>query len=584
MNWDLKYIFKSDKEWSDTLKKFTSSMNDIKNFEGKLNNKDSFIKFLDLRNEQSEVLEHLYVYAMLNSSLNQKDSNTQSMLNQIQSIYMSYMTSCSFIESEIISVSQKTINEFIKGTKHEVDQFNFDKLFRGQKYIKSSTEELLMSHFNAPLSTFSNLYDQLSVADAVSVDVVLSNNTTISVNASNFRSFIEKEKLQEDRKRIFEAVYKSYFDHKNTYASIYLGVIQSRGSKAKARGYDSIIDMALYDNNIDKQIYLNLINTTKENTVPLKKYFELRKKYFNLDTHYTYDRPLQLKQSKLKFDYVTSKQLCLEAMEKLGGEFYEFGKDVLKDSLVDVYPKDGKSSGAFSCGIVNLEPYILLNHTDTINDCFTLAHEAGHSIHTKFSQKYQPKQTANYTLFVAEIASIFNEHLLLDYLLTKISDKNEKIVMLQSAIDGLLGTFYRQSLFADFEYQAHKLYEDNGSFNNVDLSNIMKELNKTYYDLDLDKQQYKEVVWAYIPHFYSTAFYVYQYATSYAASIMMYDNVKNNNGLDNYLTLLKSGGSDYPVELVKKANVDLTTKEPFIAVCKRLEQLVDELEKLLGEE
>ncbi len=583
MKWDLTKLFKSDKEWENTLDNFTSSMDDVLKYQGKLNNKKIFNEFLDLRKNQDEVIEHLYVYAMLKSSLNQKNSNTQEQLNKIQSIYMKFISNNSFVNSEIIQIGKEKIDSFIKDTPHNVNQFNFDKLFRGQDYVKSTNEELLMSHFNAPLSNYSNLYDQLSVADALSTDVSLSTNETISVNASNFRSYLEKYSNQDDRKIIFEGVYRNYFNNKNTYASIYLGIIQSRAAEAKARGYESMLDMALYNNNIDKQIYLNLINTTKENTKPVKKYFNLRSKYFNLDTHYTYDRPLQLKQSKLKFDYETSKKLCLESMELIGGEFFEFGKEVLKDSLVDVYPSEGKSSGAFSCGIIHKEPYILLNHTDTINDCFTLAHEAGHSIHTMFSQKYQPEETANYTLFVAEIASIFNEHLLLDYLLTKIDDKDEKIVMLQSAIDGLLGTFYRQSLFADYEYQAHKYYEENGSFNHVVLSNIMKDLNKQYYDLDLDKQQYKEVVWAYVPHFYSTAFYVYQYATSYAASIMMYDNVKNNNGLEDYLTLLKSGGSNYPVELVKKANVDLTTKDPFIAVCKRLEVLVDELEKLLGE-
>ncbi len=583
MNWDLTKIIKSDSDWNKQLEEFVSSQNEVLKYKGNLNNKDSFLKYLDTSKDLEMKLEKLYIYAMLKNTLNQKDNETQERLNKIQSVYMNYVSSVSFVSSEIISIGQDKVNSYIKDTKYNVNQFNFDKLFREQDYIKSSEEELLMSHFNAPLGNYSNLYDQLSVADAKDVEVTLSTKETLKVNVSNFRGFLQKTKSQDDRRLIFEGVYKSYFNNKNTYASIYLGCIQSRSAKAKARGFNSILEMVLYSNNIDKQIYLNLINTTKENTTAVKKYFDLRKKYFNIDTHYTYDRPLQLKQSKTKFDYETSKKLCLEAMSQLGGEFYQFGQDVLHPDLVDVYPKDGKSSGAFSCGVPNNEPYIMMNFDDTISECFTLAHEAGHSIHTKFSQKYQPYETASYTLFVAEIASIFNEHLLLDYLLTKIDDKNEKIVMLQSAIDGLLGTFYRQSLFADFEYQAHKYYEENGSFNHVVLSNIMKDLNKQYYNLDLDKQEFKEVVWAYIPHFYSTPFYVYQYATSYAASIMMYDNVKNNNGLEDYLTLLKSGGSDYPVELVKKANVDLTTKDPFIAVVKRLENLVDELEALLEE-
>ncbi len=580
MNWNLTNLFKSDEEHGKQLDLFISKMDIVTKFKNNLDNKKTFLEYLDVTKELEIELERLYVYAMLKVSLNQKDSLIQEMMNKVTSVYQKYNTLNSFAKSEIISLGQTKVNSFINDT-HKANQFNFDQLFRSEAYIKSADEELLMSRYSPALDTYSKLYTQLSVADNNSVDVLLSTGETISVSQSNFRSFIAKCESQDDRRLIFEAVFKYFETHKNTFASIYLGIVQSRSAVAKARGFESILDMVLYNNNIDKEIYLNLINTTKENTEPVKKYFDLRKKYFNLDTHYTYDRPLQLKKSKMKFDYNTSKEIVLESISKIGGEFYSFACDVLADGLVDVTVKDGKSSGAYSCGVTNHEPFILLNHNDTIDCCFTLAHEAGHSIHTKFSQKYQPKETSDYTLFVAEIASIFNEHLLLDHLLTKIDDDNEKIVMLQSAIDGLLGTFYRQSLFADYEYQAHKHYEENGSFNHVVLSNIMKELNMQYYGLDLDKQKYKECVWAYIPHFHSTAFYVYQYATSYAASIMMYENVKNNNGLEDYLTLLKSGGSDYPVELVKKANVDLTSKDPFIAVVKRLSTLVDELEKLL---
>ncbi|MFI3252663.1 MAG: oligoendopeptidase F [Mycoplasmatota bacterium] len=583
MKWNLEQLYKNDLEWSKDLEVITKEIELVTNFKGKLNDKKTFLEYLDYSKSVDVKLEVLYCYAMLKFSTNQKDVSIQEQRNKVVNLFQHYNSLTSFVSSEIIAIGQDNVNAFIKET-HNANKFNFDKLFRNQKYIKSADEELLMSHYQAALDNYDSLYDQLSVADATAVDVTLSTGEVLNVSTANFRSLLEVTKSQEDRKLIFEAVFKYFETHKNTFASIYLGIVQSRSAKAKVRGHESILDMVLYSNNIDKQIYLNLINTTKENTEPVKKYFDLRKKYFGIETHYTYDRPLQLKTSKTKFDYNTSLKLVLESIETIGGEFYEFALDVLKDGLVDVYPVDGKQSGAFSCGIAEHEPFILLNHTDTINDCFTLAHEAGHSMHTKFSQKYQPAETANYTLFVAEIASIFNEHLLLDHLLSKITDKNEKIVMLQSAIDGLLGTFYRQSLFADYEYQAHKYYEENGTFNHVVLSNIMKELNMQYYGLDLDKQQYKQYVWAYIPHFHSTAFYVYQYATSYAASIMMYENVKNNNGLNDYLTLLKSGGSDYPVELVKKANVDLTTKEPFEAVCNRLTKLVDELEKLLGEE
>ncbi len=583
MKWNLEQLYINKDAYNKELNNLTNISKDISKYEGKLNNKESFIEFYDLLNIVDEKLETLYCYARMNHDLNQKDINIKDDYNKIVFIYEEISTLTSFVDSEIISIGQEKVLSFIKGTKHEANTFSINDLFRSQKYIKTAKEELLMSHFSLPLNNFNSLYDQLSTADNNSVEVTLSNNEKLEINVNNFRSYLQKTEKQSDRKIIFEAVFKHFDDHKNTYASIYQGIIQSSSAEAKARGYNNVIDMVLYQNNISKDIYLNLINITKENTAPVKKYFNLRKKYFNIDTHYTYDRALQFKESKTKFTYENSKDIVLESISSIGGEFYEFAQDVLASGQVDVNVCDGKTSGAYSMGIINQEPFILLNHTNTIDDCFTLAHEAGHSIHTKFSSKYQPKETANYTLFVAEIASIFNEHLLLDHLLEKITDKDEKIVMLQSAIDGLLGTFYRQSLFADYEYKAHKYCEENGSLNYEVLSNIMVDLYKQYYDLDLNDQLYKKNVWSYVPHFFSTEFYVYQYATSYAASIMMYDKVKNHNGLDDYLTLLKSGGSDYPVELVKKANVDLTTKEPFISVCKRLEELVNELESLLGE-
>ena len=386
------------------------------------------------------------------------------------------------------------------------------------------------------------------------------------------------------RRKVFEAIFKFYEEHKQTFASIYNGIMQSEYANVKNRNYNSILESHLDINNIPKEVFLTLINTTKANTAPIKKYYELRRKYFNLAKIHTYDRFLQFKKTNNKYSYDDAKEIFFKAVKKIGGEFEKKAHLVLEEGRVDVLPSDGKRSGAFSTGSYEKGTFIMLNHTGNLDSVFTLAHEAGHSMHTMFANENQPYATSNYVIFVAEIASTFNESLLLDYLLSKDLDDDTKIVLLQQEIDNILSTFYRQALFADFEYQAHNLVEANKPITYSNLSQIMKDLYQTYYGIDLTEEKYKEYVWAYIPHLFNSPFYVYQYATSYAASQAIYQKVKNNekNALDDYLRLLKAGGSDYPVNLVKKANVDLTTKEPFMAVVNRLEELVDRLEHILN--
>ncbi len=249
-------------------------------------------------------------------------------------------------------------------------------------------------------------------------------------------------------------------------------------------------------------------------------------------------------------------------------------------------PQPGKRGGAYSNSTANTHPCILLNFNGTLDACFTLAHEAGHSTHSLFSNKYQPTVTQGYTIFVAEIASTFNEHNLLDYLLNSGTlSNNVKIKLIQNALDGILSTFYRQTLFAEYEYLAHTMAEKGEPITEESLSNIMIKLYKEYYGIDINKEVYKKYVWAYIPHFFNSPYYVYQYATSYSASLAIYDKVKNKeeNAFENYLSLLKSGGSDYPIELVKKAGVDLTKTDALKAVVKRFDELLKELEVLLNE-
>jgi oligoendopeptidase F len=352
----------------------------------------------------------------------------------------------------------------------------------------------------------------------------------------------------------------------------------------KNRNYDSCLESYLFNNNIPVEVYHTLTKVARENTKAVKKYLKLRKDYLGLEKHHTYDRFLELAKSDKEYEFEEAKDLFFKSINDFPEDFQAKAKEVLRDGFVDVYEQPGKRTGAYSSSMPDMHPFILLNYDKTLSNVFTVAHEAGHSMHSMYAAEAQPTSLQNYTIFVAEVASTFNEHNLLDYIIKESkASKNEKIALLQRAIDDIMGTFYRQTLFAIYELEAHKLIESDQPITAEALSKIMIDLYKEFYDIDITEEGVKEFVWAYIPHLFYTPFYVYQYATSFAASLKIYENVKNKeeNAFENYLNLLKSGGSDYPVKQVLNAGVDLTKDESFKAVVNRLEELVDELEVVL---
>ncbi|MDE7095402.1 MAG: oligoendopeptidase F family protein, partial [Anaeroplasmataceae bacterium] len=474
--------------------------------------------------------------------------------------------------------------EYLKNEKLRKYQYSCDKLFRSKDFYLDAKSEGLMANYGEALGGFNRLYDKLAVSDREGVEVTLSTGEVLSLNESNFQYYLGILPNQEDRRIVFEAIYTFYEHHKNTFAGIYDGIMQSEFADVKNRGYASILESHLYHNAIPKEVFLSLIDTARTHNAPLKEYYALRKKYFKLDTLHTYDRFLNFAESNEVYTYDTAKEMVLDACKALGEDYYEHACKALEEGRVSVYTKDGKRTGAYSTGLYKEGTFILLNHNDNLDSAFTVAHEAGHSIHSLYANEHQDEVNANYTIFVAEIASTFNEQLFLDYVMQHSHNKNEKIVVLQQANDNIVSTFYRQTLFANYEYLAHKMVEDRKPITAEALSGIMTDLYKDYYGIDLDKEPLKNNVWAYIPHFFHTPFYVYQYATSFAASLAIYEEIKKNpKSLDNYLSMLSMGGSTYPVDIVKTAGVDLTKTDAFLAVVNRLEELTKELKKLLEE-
>ena len=582
-NWDLTIFFKTEKDFEDEFLKVDQDIKNLESLKGKLNTKEGLLLYRDYQNQADLRLSNIFSYASMSKDLNQKNVDAMKRYSRVYSKYMEFVQKTSFIDPEILKNDKNEVEKWLSGDELKGFRRNILNLFRMNKYVKNAKIEGIMANYSDVTSSFSKLYDALVVGDNNPVKVTLTDGSVVDVNLANYTSLLTKLKNQEDRRLVFEGIYSYYDKHKKTLANIYRGLIAGEAAGCKNRGYKSILDSRLYYNNINKKVYTSLVSVAKNNNAPLKRYYNLKKKYFGLKNIYTYDRFLKFAESNTKYTFEESRRLVLEADKKFGPDFYNKAQEVTSEGRVSVYPSDGKSTGAYSTHSYDKGTFIMLNHTDDLNSAFTLAHEAGHSIHSMYSIEGQPYETHDYVIFVAEVASTFNEARFLDYLMENVKDKNERIVLLQEAIDGLIATFYRQTLFAAYEYEAHELYEKGEVIDEEVLSNIMAKLYKKIYGLDLDKEPLKKLVWCYIPHLFHTPFYVYQYATSYAASQAIYQNVRNNvpGAFDKYIELLKSGSSDFPVELIKKAGVNLEEKEAFMAVVNRLDELVTLLEKEL---
>ena len=586
--WNLTHIYKTQEDFEkdlDYAKKVI--LPGITELEGKLKNEEDLVKYFDLERKASEVLNHLGRFASRRSDLDKKDVKNLSDLAKIDNLFNDFGSADSYSTPEILSLGKEHREKFfINHPEYKDFDFQVEKIFRGEKFTLPAVEERLLSYY-APLEgSGSSLYSQLSVGDYTPKKITLSSGKEVEVNRSNWTSLEGSLENPEDRKKVFLSLYSWYNEHKNTYGEIYNSVVQSELSERKARGYSSILQEHLYHNKIDESVFHNLVEAANENAEPLHKYYEIRRKYFGLDHHRSYDRFLSLAKSEKKYTYEEAKEIFFDSIKDYPEDYQKKAQDVLAEGYVDVYPRSGKRTGGYSSGSANVHPYILLNFNGDLEDVFTLAHEAGHSVHTLYSEEAQPLVKQDYTIFVAEIASTFNEHNLLDYFRkSKSLSKNDKIALLQKSIDQIVSTFYRQTLFAQYEYEISQKAEKGEPINYQVLSDERTKLYKAYYGIVITEEELKPLVWAYIPHLFYTPFYVYQYATSFTASMLIYKNFRSGakDAFNNYLKMLKSGGSRYPIDEVKLAGVDLTKKEAFSAVTGRRKELVEELDKLLNE-
>ena len=584
MNWNLTVIFKTKEDFEKEFESVSKLVDEVKQYEGKLGDFASFKKYYLIQKEFEERGSKLYLYAHLSSDLNKKDVENAAMVQKCMMLFANLNEATSFETPEILALGKEKVMNFVeKDEELKPFKFIFEKTFHQTEHILSKPEERILSITSPAISKGGDLYSMLAVADGVN-ETINVQGKDYTVTHGNWSDLINEFKDEDDQRKVFEAIFKKYEKNKNTYAAIYDAIMESDKAIMKARGYDSILNVHLFHNNIPTKVYENLVEVAGSNTEYIKKYIQLRKEYLGIKKYCTYHRFLSLAESNKKYEFKDALDLFFKSISKFPQDFQAKAHTALEEGYVDVYEKDGKRTGAYSSSVTDFHPFILLNYNNALDDVFTVAHEAGHSIHSLYAMENQPSILQNYTIFVAEIASTFNEHNLLDYLMNSGTlSKEEKIMLLQKAIDNIIATFYRQTLFAEYELQVSRLKEKEVPLNYMVLSNIMIDLYKKYYGLDIKEEVYKEYIWAYIPHLFYTPFYVYQYATSFAASLKLYQNVKENvpNAFNKYTNLLSAGGSKYPTEIAKDAGIDFESKETFEAVTKRLKELVEQLEELL---
>ena len=583
--WNFNDIYKNWESWEKEYELLTKQLDEIPKFKGIIKTDvKNLIKIQQLSEELMKRAYKVYQYVGLQYTVDTKNMELLSKLQKVQLLFSQFGVKTSWIAPELLEIPQETMKKWIVENP-ELKDFEFElmDMYRLQKHVLSADKEKLMSYYSQSLSASSSVYSALTTTDIQFKKITLSDGKEYTVSPGVYKQILSNNYNQEDRKKAFEARYEVFANNINTHAAIYNGVVQSGWANARSRNYETRLDAALEGNNIPKDVYLNLINTVKANTKPLQKYLKLRKELLGLEKYYKYDRLINLTDYTKEYPYNDAKKLVYEAVAPLGKDYQEKLKVATSSGWLDVYENPGKRSGAFSSGVYGIHPYMMLNYDGTLDYVFTLAHELGHTMHTWYSDENQPFALHGYTIFVAEVASTFNERLLLDYMLKNTKDPKERITLLTQAINNISGTFYRQTRFADYEYQVYTLAEQGKPINKTVLSNIWKELDIQYFGDVLEENQYDDYIWAMIPHFHGSPYYVYQYATCFASSAQIYKNVTEGSkkdkkaALDSYLTLLKSGGNDFPMEQLKKAGVDLSKKETILAVINQFDALVDQL-------
>ena len=589
--WDLTAICRDWDAWTGLYRRLEAAVESFTTLQGTLaQGAARLLAAYRAMDEMGALSYRLWYFASLQYDQDQRDNAANGRRQQVQILFARQQQASSWFNPELLAIPLETIRGWLDaGDDLATYRFAIESLFHEQEHVLDQKGERLLSFAGRFNSVPHDAYSALSIADVTVPAITLTTGERVTLTYGQYRSLLETNRVQEDRAAAYRTFHRVYAGNQNTYAALYNGVLQRDWFHARARGYASTLDAALHGNNIPVGVVENLIAMTREGVEPLRRYHRLRRRVLSVDTYRPFDVFVPLVEHDVRYPYDEVGAWIVESAAPLGSDYQRRVRRAFDEGWIDVFENAGKRHGAYSAPVYGAHPYMLLNYNDTLDAVFTLAHEMGHSMHTLLSHETQPFVYAGYTIFVAEVPSTLSEALFLDLMLERAGSREERIVLLQHAIDSIASTFYTQVLFADFELQAHRLVERDQPVTADTLNTMFRTLLREYYADAIDEEEMSQYVWARIPHFFSTPYYVYQYATCFASTARLMQDLRasdagrRSDGVSRYLSLLRAGGSDYPMTLLARAGVDLSHPDTVRAVAGELDMLVTRLEtELLG--
>jgi oligoendopeptidase F len=584
--WDVSHIYKTDSEWENDFVWVENQIPGYAKFLGKLaKGADALLNCLKFNDEIGIKLDRLSLYAMLSKDSDMNSQNSQAMHDRIQSLYAKASSLSSFINPEILEIPEDKL-KLMLSSKDELTVYihYVDNLIRVKSFTLSKEEEKILALAEDITSTPYDAYSIFTNADIKFPIINDENGNEVEISHARFYSAIHS-KDREYRQRAFMNYLRPYKHYINTFTVLFNGNLKTKIFNAKARGYKSAREASLSRNNIPLSVYDNLIENTNNNLLPLQRWAAIKKKKLGVTELHPYDLYVSLftADEEKKYSFDEAAQLVDSALQPLGENYLKVLNTAFNNRWIDVYETPAKRSGAYSSGTTfGVHPYVLLNWTNLLNDVFTLAHEMGHNMHSYFTGQGQPYPYANYSIFLAEVASTFNESLLLIYLIQKSDSDDEKLYLIEIYLNNITSTFYRQVMFAEFEKIVYEKLENGNALTPDGLRELYKNIYQKYWGTEMVIDAEEEYTWARIPHFYYN-FYVFQYATGFSASEILSQKILEDGkeAVDKYSNFLKSGSSDYPIDILKQAGVDMNSQDPILAVTRKMDTLLDEMESLI---
>ncbi|PRR82802.1 oligoendopeptidase F [Clostridium vincentii] len=580
--WKLHEIYENEELWEEDFISFKKESLKLKDFQGKLQDKEEILKYLEFNEEISRKGEKVYVYAHMKSDEDTQNQENQGRMNKVDSFMAEFGSYNAFFTPELLELKEEFIEDLINNDKRfKIYDFLLKDILKEKKHILTKDMEELLALVSDCLDAPSSVHNMLTNADMTFEEIVDEDGDKVELTEGNYSSFI-RSKDRRVRAEAFKKLFKEYKKLENTLATTLTASVKNFNFSAKIRHYDEPLKASLEPNEILVSVYEKAIETINKNISSLHRYVKIKKNLLKLDEMHMYDLYVPvIEVEKEKVEFEEGVKIANEGLKPLGKEYLQIFNEGIKSGWVDIYQNKGKKGGAYSWGGYDTMPYVLLNYNYELNDISTLVHEMGHSIHSYYSRKTQPYYYAGYTLFCAEVASTTNEALLIHYLIDKETDKKKKSFLINQELEQIRTTVFRQLMFAEFELYTHNALNEGKSLTAADYNKKWHDLNKTYFGDDMVIDEEIDIEWSRIPHFYSD-FYVYQYATGYAAASAFANSILKGNeeSVEKYIAFLKMGGSKYPIDILKIAGVDMTTSKPLEATINRFNELLDMLEKL----